>query len=41
MKVKIGSYPNRLVCNIHTNHMNKKYEGLSYDNHYGRNDMGV
>jgi len=33
MKVKIGSYPNRLVCNIHTRHMNKKYEGLSYENH--------
>ena len=33
MKVKIGSYPNRLVCNIHTSHMNKKYEGLSYENH--------
>ena len=25
MKIKIGSYPNRLICNIHTNHMNKKY----------------
>jgi hypothetical protein len=25
MKVKIGSYPNRLICNIHSNHMNKKY----------------
>ena len=33
MKIKIGSYPNRLICNIHTNHMNKKYEGLSYENH--------
>jgi hypothetical protein len=33
MKVKISNYPNRLVCNIHTNHMNKKYEGLSYENH--------
>ena len=32
MKIKIGSYPNRLICNIHTNHMNKKYEGLSYEN---------
>ena len=25
MKVKIGSFPNRLVCNIHSNHMEKKY----------------
>ena len=25
MKVKISNYPNRLICNIHSNHMNKKY----------------
>lgn len=25
MKVKIGNYPTRLVCNTHTNHMNSKY----------------
>ena len=25
MKVKIGGYPNRLICNLHSNHMNKKY----------------
>lgn len=25
MKVKIGSFPDRLVCNIHSNHMEKKY----------------
>jgi hypothetical protein len=25
MKVKIGSFPNRLICNIYSNHMNKKY----------------
>ena len=25
MRVKIGNYPNRLICNIHVNHMNKKY----------------
>jgi hypothetical protein len=25
MKVKIGSYPNRLMCRIHTRYMNKKY----------------
>jgi hypothetical protein len=23
MKVKVRDYPSRLVCNIHTNHMNK------------------
>ena len=33
MKVKINNYSNRLVCNIHTRHMEKKYEGHSYDNH--------
>ena len=32
MKIKISEYSNRLICNIHTNHMNKKYEGLSYEN---------
>ena len=32
MKIKIGGYPNRLICNIHTRHMEKKYEGLSYEN---------
>ena len=25
MKIKISGYPNRLICNIHSNHMNKKY----------------
>ena len=25
MKIKISNYPNILVCNIHSNHMNKKY----------------
>lgn len=25
MKISIGKYPIRLICNIHTNHMNKKY----------------
>ena len=32
MKIKISEYSNRLICNIHTNHMNKKYEGLLYEN---------
>lgn len=31
MKVKIGNYPNRLICNIHNNYMNKKY-GKDYVN---------
>jgi len=25
MKIKIDGYPSRLICNIHSNHMNKKY----------------
>ena len=25
MKIKVGNYPNRLTCNIHTRHMRKKY----------------
>ena len=25
MKVNIGTYPSRLVCDIHTRHMYKKY----------------
>ena len=39
MKVKIGGYTSRLICNIHSNHMNKKYgyngmEGnQSYEDH--------
>ena len=39
MKVKISNYPNRLICNIHRNHMNKKYgyvdwpKEQSYEDH--------
>jgi len=33
MKIKIGEYTNRLTCDIHTRHLEKKYEGHSYDNH--------
>ena len=38
MKVKIGGYSNRLICNIHTRHMNKKYgllwgDNKDYDDH--------
>ena len=25
MRIKIGPYPNRAICNLHTNYMNKKY----------------
>ena len=25
MKIKISNYPNRAICNLHTNYMNKKY----------------
>ena len=32
MKVKISNYPNRLICNIHSRHMEKKYGVLSYHN---------
>ena len=39
MKIKIGRYPNRLICKIHSNHMNKKYgyvdwpENQDYEDH--------
>ena len=39
MKIKIGNYPNRLICKIHRNHMNKKYgyvdwpENQDYEDH--------
>ena len=39
MKVKISNYPNRLICNLHSNHMNKKYgyvdwpDNQSYEDH--------
>jgi len=29
MKATIGNYPNRWICNIHTNHMERKYGFLS------------
>ena len=39
MKVKIGNYSSRLICNIHTRHMNKKYgllwsDNKDYDDHW-------
>jgi hypothetical protein len=39
MKIKISGYPNRLICKIHSNHMNKKYgcvdwpKEQSYEDH--------
>ena len=39
MKIKIGKYPSRLICNIYSNHMNKKYgyvdwpDNQSYEDH--------
>lgn len=32
MKVKIGSYPKRLTCNLYRNYMNKKYGFVDYPN---------
>lgn len=37
MKVKIGSYPDRWVSNVHTNHMEKKY-GILWENNITRLD---
>ena len=39
MKVKIGKYPSRLVCNIHTNHMEKKYGYVDWPE-YGTKGLG-
>jgi len=30
MKIKIGNYPNRLMCKLHSNYMNKKYGYLDW-----------
>ena len=38
MKVKIGGYPNRLICNIHSNHMNKKYGYVDWPNNQSYED---
>ena len=37
MKIKIGSYPDRWVSNVHTNHMEKKY-GILWENNITRLD---
>ena len=38
MKVKIGNYPGRLICNIHTNHMHKKYGYCGWDENVSHED---
>ena len=38
MKVKIGSYPSRLTCNIHDRHMNKKYGYVDWPEVQDRKD---
>jgi len=32
MKVNIGKYPTRLICNLHTNYMKEKYDGITLEN---------
>jgi len=32
MKVNIGKYPTRLICNLHTNYMEEKYDGITLEN---------
>ena len=39
MKVKIGSYPNRLICNIHKRYMEKKYGYVDWPE-YGTKGLG-
>ena len=38
MRVKIGSYRNRLICNIHSNHINKKYGYVGWPEVQDRKD---
>jgi hypothetical protein len=38
MKVKIGKYTDRLICNIHSNHMNKKYGYVDWPEVQDRKD---
>jgi hypothetical protein len=38
MKVKISNYPSRLVCNIHSNHMEKKYGLVNWPEVQDRKD---
>ena len=38
MKVKIGKYPNRLTCRIHTRYMDKKYGIVNWPTEYNRTE---
>lgn len=38
MKIKISNYPSRLVCNIHSNHMEKKYGLVNWPEVQDRKD---
>jgi hypothetical protein len=38
MKVKIGKYPNRLTCRIHTRYMDKKYGFVNWPTEYNRTE---
>jgi len=38
MKIKIGKYPSRLICNIYSNHMNKKYGYVDWPNNQSYED---
>ena len=38
MKVKISGYPGRLICNIHTNHMHKKYGYFGWNENVSHED---
>ena len=41
MKVKIGGYPARLTCEIHTNHMHKKYGYNGWNENESRMDSAM
>lgn len=41
MKVTIGTYPARLVCNIHTDHMHKKYGYFDWTDNLSRTDSAL
>ena len=36
MKIKIGKYPDRLMCKLYSNYMNKKYGHVSWPTEYTR-----
>jgi len=39
MKVKIGNYPNRLMCKLHSNYMNKKYGYVDWPTEHTRFEL--